>query len=68
MKEEYSRPVWRNWEAAKDHLYVKRCSKCGGFKEGLYIHWFFTGAYCRACIQYVLYCDFRTVEDLNNES
>jgi late competence protein required for DNA uptake (superfamily II DNA/RNA helicase) len=61
--------VWRMFDKDRDgRLYVERCSKCGTFKEDLMVHWFFTGSYCRNCIQYVLYCDFRTVEDINHES
>lgn len=63
------RTVWRVFDKKKESTpYVPRCSKCGTFKEDLHIHWFFTGMYCRACIQYVLYCDFRTIEDINYES
>lgn len=58
--------VWRLFDKKRDEVpYVERCSKCGTFKEPLWIHWFFTGMYCRNCIQYVLYCDYRTLEDIN---
>lgn len=57
--------VWRTLEDKNDTVYVPRCSKCGTFKEPLHIHWFFTGLYCRNCIQYKLYDDTRTIEDIN---
>ena len=57
--------VWRNYDKKRDDVpYVPRCSYCGGFREPLHMHWFFTGMYCRACIQYVLYGDERTIEDM----
>lgn len=37
--------------------YVPRCSRCGGFKEDLKTHWFFTGIYCVPCIRYTYYDD-----------
>ena len=58
--------VWRIFNSKRDGvMYVPRCSVCGTFKEELRIHWFFTGMYCRDCIQYKLYDDMRTVEDIN---
>lgn len=58
------RSVWTLITNKKQFIYVPRCSCCGTFKEDLYKHWFFTGMYCRPCIQYVLYCDYRTIEDM----
>lgn len=60
--------VWRNAEKRDFQVYVKRCSKCGTYKEPLHVHWFFTGMYCRNCVQLRLYDDVRTVEDMNYES
>jgi len=57
--------VWDVYDERYDSHYVPRCSVCGGYKEGLFVHWFFTGLYCRACIQYKLYGDFRTIENIN---
>jgi len=61
------RTVWRiiSTEEKKGLPYVPRCSACGDFKEDHFKHWFFTGMYCRDCIQYVLYCDYRRIEDIN---
>ena len=56
--------VWRILENKNETIYVPRCSNCGTFKEDLWIHWFFTGLYCRNCIQYRLYDDMRTIEDM----
>jgi len=56
--------VWRAYEKEGDGIYVPRCSKCGTFKEPLHVHWFFTGLYCRNCVQYKLYDDCRTLEDI----
>lgn len=55
--------VWRNADE-RDSVYVQRCSSCGTFKEPLHVHWFFTGLYCRNCIQYRLYDDRRVIEDM----
>jgi hypothetical protein len=52
----YKRSVWRDLDR-KNTQYVPRCSKCGGFKEDLKEHWFFTGIYCVLCIRYTLYDD-----------
>ncbi len=60
-------PVWRRRDN-RDDIYVSRCSKCGTFKEPLHVHWFFTGIYCRNCVQLILYDDIRTLEDINRES
>ena len=49
------RVVWR--DADKNGIYVPRCSRCGGFKEDLKEHWFYTGLYCVLCIRYTLYDD-----------
>ena len=59
--------VWRNMEDRDKEVYVPRCSKCGTFKEPLHVHWFFTGLYCRNCVQLRLYDDMRTMEDMNYE-
>ena len=48
--------VWRQVNK-KETDYVYRCSKCGGYKEDLYEHWFFTGLYCVHCIKYGFYDD-----------
>ena len=64
------RTVWRiiDKEEQSRLTYVPRCSACGTFKEDVFKHWFFTGMYCRNCIQYVLYCDYRRIEDFDYES
>lgn len=61
------RSIWR--DAVIDDLpYVPRCSCCGKYKKKLKVHWFFTGLYCIACIQDVLYDNCRTVDEINNPS
>ena len=57
--------VWRNAQKSDFEVYVPRCSKCGTFKEPLHVHWFFSGMYCRNCVQYVLYGDYRRLEDIS---
>ena len=57
------RTVWRKVKP-EDHNYVPRCSKCGYFKKELRIHWFFTGLYCVACIQDILYDNCRKLEEI----
>ena len=57
-----TRAVWR--DAEKDTPYVPRCSRCGYFKKTLKRHWFFTGMYCIACIQDVLWDNTRTMEEM----
>lgn len=49
-----------------DTPYVHRCSCCGKFWKELRCHWFFTGLYCIACIQDVLYDNCRTVSEIDN--
>ena len=56
--------VWRTLDSRDKVAYVPRCSKCGTFKEPLHVHWFFSGFYCRNCVQYKLYDDMRTLEDI----
>ena len=56
--------VWRDYNKNLDGALIKRCSKCGTFKEPLHVHWFFTGIYCRNCVQLRLYDDMRTIEDM----
>lgn len=59
----YKRTVWRIVD--KDsHEYVPRCSNCGYFKKELRMHWFFTGLYCVACINDVLYDNARNLEEV----
>ena len=58
MKE---RSVWEPMNK-EESPYVPRCSNCGGYKEGLWEHWFFTGVYCRNCVRYVLYGDYGNCE------
>lgn len=58
------RTVWRLFDHRDKEAYVPRCAKCGGYKDNLYIHWFFRGQYCRECIQYTLYDDCRRIEDI----
>jgi len=48
--------VWRSVDKRLT-AYVPRCSKCGGFKEDLKEHWFYSGIYCVDCIRYTLYDD-----------
>jgi late competence protein required for DNA uptake (superfamily II DNA/RNA helicase) len=57
------RTVWREANR-EEHRYVPRCSRCGYFKSKLHMHWFFTGLYCQACIQDVLYDNCRNMEEL----
>ena len=57
------RSVWRVLNS-EDHDYVPRCSFCGYFKKELRAHWFFTGLYCRSCIQEVLWNDVRTFKEM----
>lgn len=46
--------------------YVPRCSSCGDYGVDLWQHWFFTGCYCRECVQHRLYKDEATIEGVNN--
>ena len=48
--------IWRKIDREFTR-YVPRCSKCGGFKEDLMEHWFYTGVYCVPCIRFILYDD-----------
>ena len=48
--------VWRTADL-RTVPYVPRCSSCGGFRETLKEHWFFTGLYCVPCVRYKLYDD-----------
>lgn len=57
------RTVWRVTHR-DEHDYVPRCSVCGYFKRELRMHWFFTGLYCQACIQDLLYDNCRNLEEL----
>lgn len=59
-----SEPIWKVLEA-EDHCYVPRCSFCGHYKKELRKHWFFTGIYCLACIQDVLYDNCRTITEVD---
>ena len=56
------RTVWT--KASVDSIYEPRCSVCGKYKKSLFFHWFFTGLYCIACIQGILYDDARTMEEM----
>lgn len=57
--------VWRKLErGTNDTQYVFRCSKCGKFRKSLWKHWFFTGLYCIACIQDILYDNARKIEEI----
>lgn len=55
--------IWTIIDKEESH-YVHRCSVCGYFKKELRAHWFFTGLYCRACIQDLLYNNARTIEEV----
>ena len=57
------RTVWR--DLGKDEEYVPRCSFCGKYKKLLKVHWFFTGVYCIACVQDVLYNNVRNIAEIN---
>lgn len=46
-------------------IYVPRCGQCGRFKDELWSHVFFTGCYCRSCIQDKLYLNVWTIEEVN---
>ena len=62
-EETVKRSVWT--VVGKDaHSFVPRCSVCGYFKKELRMHWFFSGLYCRACIQDILYDNCRTIEEI----
>ena len=58
----YERTVWT--EASPDDIYEPRCSYCGKYHRKFYFHWFFTGLYCVACINDVLYDNARNVEEI----
>lgn len=62
------RSVWRKIlpDEIEMGVYVPRCSVCGRYhnKIDLFIHWFFKGYYCVACIQGRLYDDTRTIKEL----
>ena len=62
-EEPLKRKVWRVVYPA-EHDYVHRCSVCGKFKSQLRMHWFFTGLYCVACIQDILWDNCRTMEEM----
>lgn len=47
-----------------DTDYVHRCSHCGKYWKELRAHWFFTGLYCIACIQDILYCNLRRIDEV----
>ena len=53
------------WTKVKegDTDYVQRCSHCGRYWKELRKHWFYTGLYCVACIQDVLYDNAYTVDE-----
>lgn len=57
------RTIWRDHVTGTSD-YVPRCSYCGFFKRTLKRHWFFTGLYCLACIQDVLWDNCRTLEEM----
>lgn len=57
-----TRRIWR--KHSEDTIYVPRCSRCGYFKREFMQHWFFTGLYCVACIQDVLYDNARTMKEI----
>ena len=60
------RSVWYDVTDSED--YIMRCSKCGGYKEPLKAHWFFTGLYCVYCIRYKFYDDTDVKWRNENES
>ena len=58
--------VWT--KATEDNCeYVLRCGVCGVYDDYVpcFLHWFFRGIYCRNCVQYMLYGDYRTIEEIN---
>ena len=57
------RSIWRVVNK-EDHNYVHRCSVCGYFKKELRMHWFFTGLYCIACIQDILWDNARNLREM----
>lgn len=59
----FSRSLWSS-VSEDDHPYIHRCSFCGKFKRKLKRHWFFTGIYCVACIQDVLYDNARNISEV----
>lgn len=61
--EEAVRSIWTVVKK-EEHEYVPRCSVCGYFKKELRMHWFFTGIYCLACIQDILWDNSRTEEEM----
>ena len=58
--------VWRE-RLESDHGYVHRCSFCGKFKRVLLAHWFYTGLYCVACVNDVLYDNARKYQEVRND-
>ena len=58
-----TRTVWQTADL-KNVPYVPRCSSCGYYKKELKSHWFFTGLYCIACIQDILWDNTRTMEEM----
>lgn len=61
--EDIIRSVWTVVHPTDSH-YVPRCSFCGKFRKELRMHWFFTGLYCRNCIQEVLWNDVRNFKEM----
>lgn len=63
QNEDFVRSVWTVIDPNDSH-YVHRCSHCGYFKKELRAHWFFTGLYCIACIQDILWSNIRTIQEM----
>lgn len=59
-----SQTIWCTVYNFDEVPYVPRCSYCGKYKRVLKTHWFFTGMYCIACVQDVLWDNARTFEEI----
>ena len=64
-KGNFVRSVWTIVDP-DDSVYIHRCSFCGYRRKELREHWFFTGLYCRGCIQEVLWNDVRTFKEMES--
>lgn len=48
--------------------YEPRCSSCGRYGQKYWEHFFFTGMYCRSCIQDNLYGNVWSIEEVNDHN
>lgn len=61
--------MFKEWYPFKlDLNYEPRCSHCGRYGMRYWSHRFFTGIYCRRCIQDNLYMNTWTIEEVNDHN